>query len=130
WLTHQRERWMRPDARRYVRPDWRRFVRPDHADRFQCEFYERKYSPDQPRDGHGRWTDEGASDLPHDGNVVLAFGEMGTLLGQAIVHPSRGGGKECFYQFSYGIVAVPWATNIPCSPEMPWFAVTHGRLIK
>ncbi len=51
WLERQRKRWMRPDARRYFRPD----------------FYDRKYSPDQPRvpaggsDG-GQWTAEGGAD--------------------------------------------------------------------
>lgn len=64
YLAHQRQRWMRPDAYRYVRPDWQRFVRPDHAEKFRHEFYERKYNPDQPRDDHGRWTDEtGNEDL-------------------------------------------------------------------
>lgn len=102
------------------------------------------FNPDQPRDDHGRWTDDngsgtdggggGSSDdrqtrLSNDEAAVAQI-EMGVLLGQAIVHPTRGGGKDCFYQFSYGIVAIRWSANFSCSPTLPWFAATHGRLIK
>jgi len=42
--AHQRVRFIRPDAGRWLKP-----LHPD----------ERKYSPDQPRDWRGRWTDTG-----------------------------------------------------------------------
>lgn len=58
YIKHQLKRWMRPDAYRFVRPDWRRHVRPGYEGEFLFELYERKYSPDQPRDDHGRWTSE------------------------------------------------------------------------
>ena len=61
YLEHQLKRWMRPDAYLFVRPDWQRFVRPGYEDEIPLALYERKYSPDQPRDYHGRWTDEGGS---------------------------------------------------------------------
>lgn len=48
--AHQQARFMRPDAARYVRPDVSRWLTPPHPD-------EQKYSPDQPRDERGRWTD-------------------------------------------------------------------------
>ncbi|RTL49756.1 MAG: hypothetical protein EKK40_15580 [Bradyrhizobiaceae bacterium] len=50
--VHQRARFMRPDARRWIRPDTARWRRPLHPDDI-------KYSPDQPRDERGRWTDSG-----------------------------------------------------------------------
>lgn len=50
--AHQRARFMRPDAARYVRPDVSRWQSPPHPD-------EQKYSPSQPRDWRGRWTDVG-----------------------------------------------------------------------
>jgi hypothetical protein len=56
---HELKRWMRPDAYRFMRPDWRRFVKPGSEAATLFEKYERKYSPDQPRDDQGRWTDEG-----------------------------------------------------------------------
>lgn len=59
YTEHQLKRWMRPDAHRFIRPDWRHFVRPGYERDFPFELYERKYSPDQPRDYHGRWTSEG-----------------------------------------------------------------------
>jgi hypothetical protein len=58
-LAHERKRWMRPDAHRFIRPDWRRYVQPGSELAALYESMERKYSPDQPRDYHGRWTDEG-----------------------------------------------------------------------
>ena len=92
---------------------------------------ERRYNPDwalQPRvpsgnpDG-GRWTDGG-------GGTEVALGEMGTLLGRAPVHETHGGGQDCFYQFSYGIVVLRFSANVGCPPTVPWFAATHGHLIK
>jgi hypothetical protein len=59
YLAHQRQRWMRPDAHHFVRPDWQRHVRPGYQDDIPLSLYERKYSPDQPRDDHGRWTSGG-----------------------------------------------------------------------
>ncbi|MEW6451166.1 MAG: hypothetical protein AB1490_10980 [Pseudomonadota bacterium] len=68
WLTHQRQRFMRPDAARYVRNDAGRYMRPD-AFRWlppgsvDAGAAERKYRADQARvpagepDG-GQWTDE------------------------------------------------------------------------
>ena len=56
YLEHQLKRWMRPDAHHFVRPDWRRFVPPEFQADHPFALYERKYSPEQPRDDHGRWT--------------------------------------------------------------------------
>lgn len=50
---------MRPDAHRFIRPDWRRFVASGSEAAALLERYERKYRPDQLRDDHGRWADEG-----------------------------------------------------------------------
>lgn len=58
--AHQRARFMRPDASRYLRADEARWQRPPHPD-------EIKYSPDQPRDERGRWTDQ-------TGTAVNPFG--------------------------------------------------------
>jgi len=66
FTEYQLKRWMRPDAHNFVRPDWRRFVRPGFEHDHPFERYERKYSPDQPRDGHGRWTDGPDSSSPSD----------------------------------------------------------------
>jgi hypothetical protein len=52
--AHQRARFMRPDAARWLRPDAARWLSPLHPD-------ELKYSPDQPRDERGRWTDGASS---------------------------------------------------------------------
>ncbi len=96
------------------------------------------FNPDQSRDDHGRWTDEGGGSNSNDDlqtpvsneEAAVAQIEMGILLGQALVHPTHGGGKDGFYQFSYGIVAIRWSANFACAPTLPWFAATHGRLIK
>lgn len=58
----QRARWLRPDAHRWIRPNAASFLKPGTSvsDVFpSAQSMERKYSPDQPRDDHGRWTDEG-----------------------------------------------------------------------
>ena len=62
YTERQFKHWMRPDAHRFVRPDWWRHVRPGFERDFPFELYERKYSPDQPRDDHGRWTSEGGGE--------------------------------------------------------------------
>jgi hypothetical protein len=59
----QRERWLRPDAERYLRPDWERYVRPDSEAYLLLRTYDRKYSPEQPRDDQGRWTDGALPEL-------------------------------------------------------------------
>jgi HK97 family phage portal protein len=85
-----------------------------------------KYSPDQPRvpagspEG-GQWTAQ---------STVAGGPEYGTLLGENLVHISRGGGKDCFYWFSYGVVAIRQSATFACPDRIPWFAATHGRLIK
>jgi hypothetical protein len=61
YLEHQLKRGMRPDAHLFIRPDWRRHVKPGSDLWSVYELYERKYSADQPRDNHGRWTSEGAA---------------------------------------------------------------------
>jgi len=61
-------RWMRSDAHRLLRPDWRRFWKPGHENEALYRTYERierKYSPDQPRDDRGRWTDDSGSSNSH-----------------------------------------------------------------
>lgn len=58
-LAYARQRWMKPDANRWLRPDHQKWVRPEPVWRSPSEVYERKYSPDQPRDELGRWTDGG-----------------------------------------------------------------------
>jgi hypothetical protein len=50
--AHQRARFMRPDAGRWLRADAARWLKPPHPDK-------QKYSPSQPRDERGRWTDAG-----------------------------------------------------------------------
>jgi hypothetical protein len=62
FTAHQLKRWMRPDSHRFVCADWRRLVRPGFERDFPFELYERKYSPEQPRDDHGRWTSEGGGE--------------------------------------------------------------------
>ena len=52
YSAHQHERFMRPDAHRWMRPDAARWLKSPHPD-------EQKYSPSQPRDWRGRWTDGG-----------------------------------------------------------------------
>lgn len=59
YRAHQQKRWIRHDAFRFIRPDWRRFVKPGSEAAAHFERYERKYRPDQLRDDHGRWADEG-----------------------------------------------------------------------
>ena len=60
-LEYEFKRWMRPDAHRFIRPDWRRFVKPGSKLETLYESIERKYNPNEPRDDHGRWTDESGS---------------------------------------------------------------------
>ncbi|MES1155750.1 MAG: hypothetical protein ABUL48_04900, partial [Pseudorhodoplanes sp.] len=60
-VEHELGRFVRPDAIRFLRPDWRRYVKPQSELARLYERYERKYSPDQPRDYHGRWTESGGS---------------------------------------------------------------------
>lgn len=50
YSAHQQARFTRPDAHRWMRPDASRWLKPSHPD-------EQKYSPSQPRDWRGRWTD-------------------------------------------------------------------------
>lgn len=59
FTAHQRRRWMTPNAHHFVRPDWRRHVRPNSEAAAVFELYAQKYSPDQPRDDHGRFAYEG-----------------------------------------------------------------------
>jgi hypothetical protein len=56
--------------------------------------------------------------------------DYGTLLGETLVHSSEGAGKDCFYLFDYGIVAIRQSSTFACPDKIPWFAATHGRLIK
>jgi hypothetical protein len=140
WEEFQRRRWMRHDAHRWFRQDADRWLRPGFEPALPS--LDRKYSEDQPRmparnPGGGRWTRDAARVQPgttslllDSDRVKLAQTEMGRLLGQVLIHASRGGGKECFYQFSYGIVALRQSAMFACSPQLPWFAATHGRLVK
>ena len=73
YLEHQLKRGMRPDAHLFVRPDWRKFGRPELQAGHPFALYENKYRPDQARDDHGRWVDEGGGDSTSD---VNAEGEM------------------------------------------------------
>jgi HK97 family phage portal protein len=86
-----------------------------------------KYSLDQPRTPAGNGRESGRW---IDGMVFAGTPGYGILLGEAMVHESRGGGKDCFYQFSFGIVALNQSATFACAAEQPWFAATHGRLIK
>lgn len=52
YSAHQHARFTRPDAHRWIRPDATRWQKLPHPD-------EQKYSPSQPRDWRGRWTDVG-----------------------------------------------------------------------
>jgi hypothetical protein len=64
WLTHQRNRFMRPDAGRYLRADAFRWQPPGSVDLAEVVL---KFDPDQPRvpagspDG-GQWTESDAGD--------------------------------------------------------------------
>ncbi len=158
WLAHQRRRWMLPDPSRWLQPDQSKWMRPEAAWQPSPGLHERKYSPDQPRvpagsaEG-GQWTDAGGGggagtsgggdrtsagrsnaqlqeERPNTG-VVVAQRETGILLGQAIIHPSNGGGKNCFYKFSYGIVA--WrmtSLNMACPPMLEPSAANHSPLFR
>jgi len=104
------------------------------------------FDPNQPRvpagspDG-GQWTDGGGGGrtIPasagrdtndsNDSVRVASQIEFGVLLGQSPIHPTRGGGRDCFYRFSYGIVAVRQSATFACPDRIPWSAATHGRLI-
>jgi hypothetical protein len=79
YLEYQLKRWMRPDAHRFVRPHWRRFVRPEFQQDHPFALYERKYSPDQPRDDHGRWTD-GTAQQPLGGISSDQMHVAGTVI--------------------------------------------------
>ena len=73
WSEAQRRRFMRPNAHLWIRPDAYRFMAPDtprllgkdavgyfwprRSVNQSAQFFESKYSPDQPRDDHGRWVD-------------------------------------------------------------------------
>lgn len=69
--AHQQARFMRPDAHRWMRPDAARWSKPPHPD-------EEKYSPSQPRDWRGRWTDGGgASGSPSTSPIGhINFGDL------------------------------------------------------
>lgn len=148
YLTRQRDRWTRPNARLFVRPDWRRFV-PQDQDEHPFAFYENKYRPDQPRvpagdPAGGRWMGSGGGSGEATGNYAASdeaavsagdpedrVADAGTFLGQQVIHPSNGGGKNCYYRFSYGIVA--WRMSsayMACPPTLPWPAATHSPIIR
>jgi hypothetical protein len=58
--------------------------------------------------------------------VAVAQYSFGTLLGEARM---PGGGRMCFYKFSFGIIMVPGALNLGCPGRIPASAASHGRLI-
>jgi hypothetical protein len=109
WIEHQRKRWMRHDAHRWLKPTYEPKAKPapapaavdllgalEEARREQLRLKSmlidlrialfrrqlvHKYSGDQPRDDHGRWTDGGvgssrvrlaAADKPRLGRATLA----------------------------------------------------------
>ena len=89
YLDRERKRWMRPDARHFVAPGWGRHVKTGSELATVFALYERKYSPEQPRDDRGRWTDEGSGGGSmgndgtrggsSDGEVQVAQTGFGTL---------------------------------------------------
>ncbi len=83
YTAHQLKRWMRPDAHRFVRPDWRRFVRPGFERDFPFALCERKYSPDQPRDYHGRWTSEGGNNEDESKPIPQGAADTQEILAQS-----------------------------------------------
>jgi hypothetical protein len=102
WKTRQRARWLRPDAVRFVQPDSKRYLQSDHARRFLPQSWERKYSPDQPRDWHGRWTDGGGEASPSDDSSDDSTSDTTELSAQGKGHH---------------IVPVGVYGNLPLSPE-------------
>lgn len=86
--AHQRARFMRPDARRCIRPDAARWQAPQHPD-------EQKYSPNQPRDWRGRWTDGGGGSGSGSASPMgqINFGDLpnfSDLFGLFQITPSDG----------------------------------------
>jgi len=90
---------------------------------FACLYRKANFNPDQPRNRLGRWTDTGQADI--DAPVVEVQYSFGKLIGQT---PAVLGARMCFYQFSFGIVAVQGPTLGDCPGIVPSSAVTHGRL--
>jgi hypothetical protein len=82
FTEHQIKRWIRPDAYNFVRPDWRRFVQPGFERGHPFELYEHKYSPDQPRDWHGRWTDGPESNASPSSTDIAPTTENGRISNQ------------------------------------------------
>jgi hypothetical protein len=90
--------------------------------RFVSVYRKAGFDPDQPRDQLGKWTN-GAGNL--DGQIVAVQYSFGKLIGQT---PGVLGVRTCFYQFSFGIVAVQGPMLGDCPGIVPSSAVTHGRL--
>jgi hypothetical protein len=83
YAEEQLRRWMRPDAHRFLRPDWRRFWGSGREGDPLYKFYEnaeRKYRPDQLRDDHGRFADEGGThELRTPNSIRLASSDKPTF---------------------------------------------------
>lgn len=88
------------------------------------------FDPDQSRDEQGRWAgvEGNAPDTTPEasGNLVVAQYSFGTLIAQS---PAISGRRQCFYQFSFGVVVVPGPSRLNCPGMVPSSAVTHGILI-
>jgi hypothetical protein len=94
--------------------------------RFVSLYRKAGFDPDQPRDRQGRWTDTGADQADLDVSIVEVQYSFGKLIGQT---PAVLGARVCFYQFSFGIVAVQGPMLGDCPGNVPSSAVTHGRLL-
>lgn len=91
---------------------------------------DKTYNPHQPRvpagnSNGGQWTSGGAGDRDTEGGLVLAQLDIGVLVAEI----PRAIGRLCVYEFSYGTVAVPGATNFRCAERQFSSAVTHGQLL-
>jgi hypothetical protein len=74
WQDEQRRRWLRPNTHLWIRPDAKLWLQPNQRLWQGAGYVERKagFNPDQPRDWHGQWTDDGGDAKPSDGLVRLA----------------------------------------------------------
>jgi hypothetical protein len=110
---------------------WRRFVR----------VFKYNFNPTQRRVpagslGAGEWAGGGGASggPPPSGTAldseirVAQASSFGTYAGESL--SPIAGQKDCYYAFSFGIVAVPWSLRLACMPKLHWSAATHGRLLK
>ena len=96
WTDYQRRRWMKPNADLWMRPDAQRWLMPNQRIWMGPRAWEAKYSPDQPRDDHGRWTNGGGTQLA--GTVIpiciaigISLSTVGGYKSFSVTYECRGG---------------------------------------